>query len=102
MAKSYSITTVYKVNISIDVLEDAIDPDTGLYHIGKLHLSAKANNTHATAGIESNTFLGSGQSTPYTPQETYTAINGYSNLNTMLATKLKDIYNDIIDVDISA
>ncbi|MGW8324068.1 MAG: hypothetical protein ACWGNI_00100 [Desulfobacterales bacterium] len=99
MPKDYTATKLEEIKIMIRLQEF----DGSNYYPASLKIiGIKKNGDWAVSekspknGVE---YLGSPQSTPYTKNELYDILDGYNNLNTLLANRVKQLYIDAINED---
>jgi hypothetical protein len=100
MSKDYTATKMDEITVRMRI--PAYCPETGKYHAGSMQMIGIAKNGVMKAPVIMDMeYLGSEKDVPWTPHEIYTALTNYNNFNTMLANKLKDLYVEGINEDIS-
>lgn len=101
MSKNYTLDKVGNVfgRIVFNYI-DGYDPENvPSYYVVRLEWHAKALNGGAEKKSVSHINVGTSQSVPFTSKEMYTAIK--THIGNVAANKLKDLYADLINDDIS-
>lgn len=101
MAKDYTLTSITDLfgRIIFNYIDGYDSNNEPKYHVARLEWHARGVNGGAEKRGTDFINLGASQSTPFTPQEIYTAVK--NNLGTVPANKLKDLYIELINDDIS-
>jgi len=99
MPKDYTATKLEEIKIMIRLQEF----DGLYYYPASLKIIGMKKNGDWSVPIRSPVngveYLGSPQSNPYTKSELYNILDGYNNLNTLLANRVKQLYIDAINED---
>lgn len=102
MSKQYTLSSIDDLNarIKFNYTEGTDENENPLYYIIRIEFAGTGVNGGAIKSSTSGLNIGNSQITKFTPQEIYTKLK--QSMGNAIANKLKDLYIDLIDDDISA
>jgi len=102
MAKNYTLDSVENLigRIKFNHQEGVDEDNNSLYYIIRIEFVGRGVNGGAVKTSTEGLNIGNPQTEKFTPKEIYTKIQ--QSMGNAIANKLKDLYLDLIDDDISA
>lgn len=98
MPKNYTATDINKIVITYNLR--VFKEDTELYYAALMRARGYAVNGSMIVPVKNiPVWIGTGQATPWTKQQLWAGINGYSSMNTVAADAIKQLFIDGIDED---